>query len=205
MALVQGFYNNVLGRAGDPGGINTWVGALEEGIATAQVVAAFWNSTEHRQDEVNSDYQYYLGRSESPAEQQGWVNQLQSGQTENNVVLQFLSSAEYSQLHVSNADFVNALYLQILGRAADPGGFNSFVASLAAGTSRLDVAADILFSSEANSLAINSYYLIALDRQGAAAEIEYWLQFADAGLPLENIAQDFLASSEYAQDAQAST
>ena len=205
VAIVQGFYNNVLGRAGDPGGINTWVGALAAGIARSQVVTAFWNSIEHRQNEVNSYYQYYLGRIESPAEQQVWVNLLLSGQSENNVVLQFLNSPEYSRLHASNAEFVNALYAQVLGRAADPIGFNAFVNSLTAGATRAFVAAEILFSNEANFLAINSYYLAALARQGSATEIEAWLQLANGGLPLGNIAQDFLGSDEYALDAAAST
>ena len=106
MALVQGFYNNILGRAGDAAGINQWVSALESGTSSAQVVAAFWNSTEHRQNEVNSFYQYYLGRTETAADQQIWVDQLQSGASENAVVLQFLNSPEYSQIHISNVDFV---------------------------------------------------------------------------------------------------
>ena len=205
VALVQGFYNNVLGRAGDLGGINAWVGALAAGIARSQVVSAFWDSIEHRQNEVNSYYQYYLGRTESPAEQLIWVNQLVSGQSENNVVLQFLNSPEYSQLHTSNADFVNALYAQVLGRLADPNGFNVFFDLLNAGAAtRAFVATDILFSNEANFLAINSYYLAALARQGSATEIEAWLQVANGGLPLGNIAQDFLGSDEYAFDAAAS-
>ena len=206
VALVQGFYNNVLGRAGDPGGINTWVSALAAGVPRAQVATAFWNSIEHRQNEVNSYYQYYLGRSESPAEQLIWVNQLLSGQSENNVVLQFLNSPEYSQLHTSNADFVNALYAQVLGRLADPNGFNAFFDLLNAGAAtRAFVAAEILFSNEANFLAINSYYFAALARQGSLPEIESWLQDANGGLPLGNIAQDFLGSDEYAFDAAAST
>ena len=203
-ALVQGFYNNILGRPGDAVEINQWVSALQSGVSSAQVVADFWNSTEHRQDEVNSYYQYYLGRTPTSADEQFWVTQLQSGESENNVVLQFLSSPEYSQLHVSNANFVGDLYLQILGRPADPAGLASFEASLDAGASRLDVAAEILFSSEANSLAINSYYLIALDRQGTTTDIEFWLQLANGGMPLGNIAQDFLASNEYAQNASGS-
>jgi hypothetical protein len=205
VALVQGFYNNILGRAGDDAGINQWVSALQSGVASAQVVAAFWNSTEHRQNEVNSYYRYYLGRGETAADQQAWVTQLQNGVPENNVVLQFLSSPEYSQIHVANADFVNALYLQILGRNADASGLNAFVQSLAAGASRSSVAADILFSSEANGLAINGYYLTALARQGSPVDIQSWLQLVNGGLPLGNVAQDFLASDEYALDAKAST
>ena len=72
---------------------------------------------------------------------------------------------------------------------------------LANGVSRYAIAIDFLYSSEANSLAINGYYLTALNRQGSVADIQSWLQLVTGGLPLGSVAQAFLSSEEYARDA----
>jgi hypothetical protein len=204
VAYVQGLYHNVLGRDADPDGLNAWVDALSKGTPRSQIVQAFWQSTEHHADEVDSYYRYYLGRIEGPAEQSSWIEQLNNGLSEDQAVLQFLGSAEYSKLHASNNDFVTALYSQVLGRIPDAAGFSSFLSSLAGGASRSAVASDFLHSDEANELAINSYYFASLKRAPAAAEIDSWLQLTQGGGALADIAQYFLASDEYVADAQAS-
>ncbi len=45
--LVQRFYQNVLGRSGEAAGIDYWVGQLESGTSTAQVLAGFSESAEN--------------------------------------------------------------------------------------------------------------------------------------------------------------
>lgn len=47
-AFVEGLYDNVLGRAGDPGGVAFWTGLLAEGAGRAPLLKAFAESPENR-------------------------------------------------------------------------------------------------------------------------------------------------------------
>lgn len=47
--IVGNFYQNVLNRAGEPGGVNFWVGELNNGSRTvSQVLAGFSESAENK-------------------------------------------------------------------------------------------------------------------------------------------------------------
>lgn len=45
--IVARFYENVLGRAGEAGGTNYWVSAIENGVSVAEVLAGFSESAEN--------------------------------------------------------------------------------------------------------------------------------------------------------------
>jgi hypothetical protein len=46
-SLVSKFYSNVLGRAGDPGGVVFWVGEINRGAEPAQILRQFAESPEN--------------------------------------------------------------------------------------------------------------------------------------------------------------
>src|SRR5262249_3833522 len=52
-AFVTGLYRHTLDRNPDPAGLTAWVQQLQNGASRAQIVAAFWNSTEHRMLQVD--------------------------------------------------------------------------------------------------------------------------------------------------------
>lgn len=58
------------------------------------------------------------------------------------------SSDEFMAKHASNLDFVNTLYIELLGRNSDENGRNSWVNGLDHGLSRGDVVTQIIGSAE---------------------------------------------------------
>ena len=67
-----------------------------------------------------------------------WIQQYSSGQNTKRVISQsFLGSAEFKERYgdnVSNAKYVETLYLNVLGRDYDQEGYNYWVGNLNAGT-----------------------------------------------------------------------
>src|SRR5207244_9089087 len=91
-------------------------------------------------------YAGLLHRAADRAGQAFWTNALLSGMSEEAVVRAFTTSAEYQAAHTSNAAYVDALYADLLNRAADPAGRAFWTNALASGTSRAAVAQSFLLS-----------------------------------------------------------
>ena len=121
-AVVEGLYRNILGRDADPAGLANWDAQLKAGESATQVANQFFQSSEYLTNVVKSYYQTYLGRAGDPAGVASWVSQLQAGMSEKAVATAFLSSPEYSAKHGTDADFVQSLYANVLGRAGDSAG-----------------------------------------------------------------------------------
>lgn len=84
-----------------------------------------------------------------------WESRLNEGDTLDQVVGQFLDAPEFASRHgdpLSNLQLVQAAYLAILGRQADPDGQQYWVDALNSGSlTRQGVWLDMLFSTEAQS------------------------------------------------------
>jgi uncharacterized delta-60 repeat protein len=66
----------------------------------------------------------------------GWISVMDSGTSLTQVAQSFIASNEFQNLYganPSNAQFVTALYLNVMGRAPDTGGFNYWVNQIASG------------------------------------------------------------------------
>jgi uncharacterized delta-60 repeat protein len=66
----------------------------------------------------------------------GWIGAMEGGSSLTQVAQSFIASAEFQSLYganPSNAQFVTALYLNVMGRAPDTDGFNYWVNQLASG------------------------------------------------------------------------
>ena len=111
-----------------------------------------------------------------------------------------LQSPEYTSRigNPTNATFLNALYQDALGRAADPGGYSYQLGRLNAGTSRAQMVDDFIMSQEAqNQLAarhpdgffvtslygkeVTMVYEVALGREPDPGGLTYWQQQLQAG------------------------
>lgn len=158
--FVRLLYQNVLGRQPDPAGFDDWVGQLDAGTSREQVVLGFSESAELKRktgpeasafsapdpisetaDEVYRLYQATLGRAPDFAGLQDWASRLADGAEPADIVTGFVGSAEFAARYGNpdNGGFVNLLYLNVLNRAADPGGFDNWVGRLEAGASRESV------------------------------------------------------------------
>src|SRR5262249_2435692 len=147
---VNLLYLQLLGRAADAGGLNAFVGLLEQATLTrGQVALAIANSDEYRNIVVRNLYRTLLGREAEQAGLDFFVSFLRAGGTVPQLKAVLIGSAEYFQKNGGTNDgFVTALYRDVLGRAADPGGRQFFNQVLAAGVPRTDVAGLIVVSRE---------------------------------------------------------
>ena len=201
-AVIEGLYHTILGRDADPAGLAYWDAQLQAGKSAAQVAGQFFQSPEYTTDVVESYYTTYLGRAGDPAGVASWVAKLQAGASEEQVAAAFLASPEYSAKHVTDGVFVQSLYENVLGRAGDPAGINSWTQALEAGTSRGAVVASFISSPESDQRAIDADYNDFLGRAGDTAGVNYWMaQVENGSQTLAEVAAQFAGSSEYATRA----
>jgi hypothetical protein len=150
--FVTRLYQNVLGRAPDAAGLQSWVNALNAGASRQTVLLGFSDSIENKTDteatigdkDMGEAYRLYraaLHRAPDPAGLAGWTSQLDSGVSEAQVAQGFVNSAEFQSIFTSpdNTGFVTQLYQNVLGRAPDPAGLQSWLADLNGGASRANV------------------------------------------------------------------
>ncbi len=155
--LVAGWYKDILDRAPDSTGASFWFGQLNGGqIPFVKVVNGFLATPEHYADEVDQFYSTYLHRGADPAGLAFWTNLLAQGVDTRQLVVDFLLSAEYQGLHADDTSFVQALYLDVLARAASASEVGSWQQQLGAGTlDRGAVVRAFVTSGEAYQDAVN--------------------------------------------------
>jgi Ig-like domain-containing protein/uncharacterized protein DUF4214 len=97
----------------------------------------------------------------------------------------------------SNDRFINQLYTDLLGRAADAAALSTFNALLTGGGTHNDVATAILASAEYRQKLLTDFYSIFLHRPVSAAEVSFWMPAFGAGMTDEQIEAQITASPEY--------
>ena len=96
-AFVQSLYENILGREGDPAGINNWTQLLGAGTSRGAVAASFIGSPESSQRAIDGDYNVFLARVGDTSGVNSWVAQVQNGSmTLAEVAALFAGSPEYA-------------------------------------------------------------------------------------------------------------
>ncbi len=86
-------------------------------------------------------YMAALDRTPDSAGLANWINTIQSGTSLEDVAHGFMTSAEFQQKYgaLSNGDFVNQMYQNVLHRGADATGFENWTHALEAGQTRESV------------------------------------------------------------------
>jgi hypothetical protein len=119
-AFIQNLYTKFLGRTGNPVGgseLDGWVAQLGT-LGRAGVSHNILYSSESLNRIVDGFYVTYLGRASGADERVFWVNTIAGGGNIDSVEAGFISSPEF--LAHSNTDYVQALYINILGRTGGP-------------------------------------------------------------------------------------
>ncbi len=97
-----------------------------------------------------------------------------------------------------NRSYVDHLYLDLLGRPADPAGESFFTKALAQNQlDRMQVAARLIASNEYHSHEVVQVYETYLRRQPDAAGLSYWTEQLDSGDNRSQLEAGILASDEY--------
>ena len=190
-AFVDQLYQNVLGRAGEQGGRDFWVGTLNSGAATrADVLVSFSESAENKAGtaalvqagiwdrseeaaEVARLYDTVFGRKADVGGLTHWKEALEGGTaTLSQVADAFTGSAEFRGQYgaLGNRDFADALYVNSLDRPSDKAGLDYWTAQLDAGAARSAVV--LAFSESAEHVRLTSANI------GGEAQGEWGILFA---------------------------
>ena len=213
-SFLQQLYLDVLGRPIDAGGAAAFGTALAAGESRADVLGDLLGSTEYNLRQIDSVVRLYcaaLARCPDAGGLQAWSNALHAGAITLAAASDgFVGSAEFLQDYgsLNNAQYVQLIYINALGRQADATGLANCVAYLNAGGSRGTVLIGISESLEgqanlANRVEIIRLYYLLLKRMPTPAELQSWLGFlqgsdeTDALFALGYPAD--LASSDYVQ------
>jgi hypothetical protein len=200
--LVHALYVDLLGRLADTGGALYQAGRLGAGASVASVVRSLTASGEYRRALVDRFYQDYLGR---PADRAGlatwspWTTVLRT-----EVQAKLLASGEYfTKAGGTNGGFVDALFRDVLGRSADPGGRAAFVSLLDRGRSRYAVAKTLLTSPEGWGHVVDDLYRHFLRRPSDSSGRAFWRARLAAGTSVEGVIAALAGSTEYIGDTAA--
>jgi hypothetical protein len=191
-------YRDLLSRQVDSGGLAAWNSQLNLGMSQVQIVQSIETSKEYRTNQVQALYSQYLHRSADAWGLAGDVAYLQSGGTVEQLAAAIAGSAEYFQNRGggTNSGFLAALYQDSLGRPIDSVGAGYFGAALAAGVSRVQVAASVLSSAEYHRFLVSTYYNTLLDRPTDAGSAG-WVNALNMGARDESIIASIASSSEF--------
>lgn len=140
-------YRNVLERQGDREGLTYWSSQLDRGVSRGQVMTGFSDSSEYR-TKTSSDidqfdqtgpiarlYRAYFRRAPERSGRDYWNS---AGKSLGDVSQAFSESAEFGQIYgqLNNADFVNLVYDNVLGRTAEGSGAQFWTSELNRGMAR---------------------------------------------------------------------
>jgi hypothetical protein len=203
--FVAELYQQLLHRAPDVFGSNSWVALLGSGTTKAQVVQGFLSSREYNTNLVFSLYQTLLGRLPDPTGLQGGLDLLMTQSTVNGldpaVALEaaIIGSAEYFQKRGggTNDGFLRAVYSAALNRGVDPTGASAWGAALAGGLSRTAVAQALLTSREADQELVSDYYQEFLGRTADAGGLNSFVDALMAGTNHDAVITGFVLSAEF--------
>ena len=194
--FVQGLYSDFLGRSGSVAELDAWVSAIPS-LGRTGVANDLARSAEALSRVVNGLYVRFLNRNADPGGLAGWVAAMQNGMNEEQVASALLASSEFAHRANaliggpnSDANFVQALYQLLLGRAATTGEVaawlpwlpvngrqNGALAFLVSGEFRTDAVRTFYGDPSLNPLPWEPFFVNLLHRQQAPSggELAVWV------------------------------
>ncbi|CAN5315462.1 hypothetical protein BH10PLA2_BH10PLA2_14180 [soil metagenome] len=198
--VVTQVYRDFLGREPESTGLAFWAATLDQGTLNARsMVLAIESSPEFHSHEIQNLFNGLLHRPAEPAGLQNWQNYMAAGGNYAGLQTAVLASSEYFAAHGgTNADFLQAIYQDKLGRPIDDNAANAWGALLAGGSSRSAIVASILSSTEAVTAEIRGLYSDLLRRSADGAGLAHFVsQQLDGKLIHEFVMAALAASDEY--------
>jgi hypothetical protein len=171
--FVHNLYRELLGREADALGFAFWNGIAQQKNNAGghqQIISSFLNSAEYIDHYVTVLYAAFLGRTPEPSGLQFWASKMDHPGTpgentgssdEKAIVAAFLGSDEfYIKSGNTPQGWLNALYLDLFGRAADGSGlaFWTNEVEVRGAADRDGIVRDLLTTPEAAHDLLNSFY-----------------------------------------------
>jgi hypothetical protein len=160
--FVTDLYNTFFNRAPDVGGLDFWVGQIQQGMPRDVVLISFMFSPEFRGfttgifgntaarpevDMVADFFRGMLNRLPDTSSFNYWLGRLRTAQCQGagavyaaveQISHDFMFSPEYNNRHRDNAQFVSDMYYSFLRRGGDLQGVNFYISQLASGQQSAD-------------------------------------------------------------------
>jgi predicted outer membrane repeat protein len=198
--LVESFFEVLLNRLADPGAAG-FVNELNNGTTASTVALQIEGSGEYLENQVQALFQRYLHRRADAGSLPSFISQLGQGASFEQVAAIIVGSPEYFELHGgNNLSFLNALYVDALGRTPDPFGQDSFMQMLAGGASRQNVALAVFTSAEFRSNQIARGFATLLGRQAFSEDLTNFSNAFQNGLTDQAFVAILLGSTEFARN-----
>lgn len=171
---------------------------LESGaLSRHELVKAYALSDEWVGAIVDGFYLDTLDRPADPGGKRHWSDKLRSGVSSADVVSFFYASPEYYRLTGStNRAWVRSLYVQILGREPDRGGWDSWTGAADQGTPLTTIARSFYQSPESRMTRVRGLYGSLLGRAPEPEGLAHWTEVLRSGRDIE-LAIVLASSPEY--------
>jgi hypothetical protein len=207
--LVIWQYLDLLGRRADLAGAAHWSAALDQGrTSKAACIEAFLLSRESA-GAINPIVRLYfgaLGRGPDHAGLVYWASRMRAGAPLSEVASRIVESAEFASRYGSpdNRGFVDAVYRNLFGRAADDAGLQYWTGLLdRAERTRGQVLAALSESAEHVAashagVTVTLAYVGMLHRSPEPGGYAYWTGQLRAGRPIADLVDGIYQSAEYA-------
>ena len=199
-------YEDFLGRAPDTAGLTYWAQLVRSGVEPSALVEAMATSPEFEGvvAPLVRLYFAFFGRPPDYAGLLYWTDQIRSGVTLHQVAQQFVLSGEFVGNYGSLADdaYVDLVYHNVLGRAADRAGRSYWTGRLADGMERGQLM--VAFSDSAEYRRVigprvkaTMLYVGMLRRTPDDDGLDYWAEVIGGDTPYRNVIAGFLGAAEY--------
>ncbi len=204
-ALVDRIYRDLLGRPADPGGLDFWATAIGSGMPPARVIEAFIQSVEvgGAYEPTVRLYRAAFLRSPDPSGLSYWVKAARGGSDFKTIAEVFATSTEFVNRYGSLTDrqFVDRIYRNVLGRAADRAGADYWVGQLQRGQDRGELLLAFSESPEnarrtSVSARLSVLWITLLKRIPDNAAVEAWAG-RPATTPTADLINEVIGSPAY--------
>jgi hypothetical protein len=203
LKYVRALYTQDLNRPGSVPEWTFWAQFLNMPNGRFIVANALSRNNEAWTLVVKGWYSTYIGRAAVGGEEQFWVNLIARGFTEEQVLANFLSVPGYyartptilglpNGTPPTDTTYVQALFMQLLGRAASQQELNALVPRVSQ-VGRAVVAYQLLTSVEYRAIQVDQFYANLLNRPNPSLpELLFW---ANGGLDLQSVSIFFASTS----------
>jgi subtilisin family serine protease len=183
-SYVEGLYQAIFARAADPTGLAYYAGQIGSGVSRQDVINQLMGFDEAKRTEVARWYQLELGWDESIGDLkvnsgvEYWAGLIDAGMSDDVVHAMILADGLIAD--GSASDYVTALFQAALGRAPDATDLAYYAGQVEQGTSRYDVALDLLTSDESRRAEIARFYQYGIGWGDSVGDlkvnsgVEYW-------------------------------
>ena len=171
---VTAWYEALLDRSPDAGGLDYWAGRLDGGASRVGITRQLLGSTEGRRRVVRRLYEWTLNRAPDSGGLDYWAGLLAQGRTPDDLRVGLLASAEAWAAGGDAAGWADLVYGSLLGRPAGSGDEAWVASTLAAGTGRSRIVRWITASTEARRHHAALWYDAILGRPPTPTEADQW-------------------------------